>query len=165
MGVTLRRRIESGAKTPEVFSGVERPACPTVALAKVEGRALRPRVQPPGHRAAERRPLGICKGNYQPRPLFCRPAARRSPRGKPPGAAPSGGGGTPPWGELNGGVRFGECQSALPPPTLNKRVRGSGAASKRPRIGARYQHMCAAHQNARACDNPLRVPALRGERS
>ena len=75
-----------------MFSGVERPACPTVALAKVEGRAVRPRVQPPGHRAAERRPLGICKGNNQPHSRFCHPTARRSPRGKPPGAAPSGGG-------------------------------------------------------------------------
>ena len=121
MGATLRRQIESGAKTPEVFSGVERP----------EGEHLsrersRPRQREGGAQARD------SKGNYRPRPRFCRPTARRSPRGKPPGAAPSGGGGTPPWGELNGGVRFGECQSALPPPTLNKRVRGIGGGVKTP---------------------------------
>ena len=78
MGATLRRGSKTAQKRPK-DSGVKRPACPTVALAKVEGRALAPRASLglcPGERRRAKFKGNVCKGSS-----FLAHPGKEEPRG------------------------------------------------------------------------------------
>ncbi len=94
--------------------------------------SIRPRAMP--GRAPASAGLAKSKGNYQTTPvLLCAPRQGGVPRGKPPGAAPSGGGAEPPWGPQQRGVRR-QSRGTLTPLTLDKPAGGyRGRARKRPR--------------------------------